>query len=306
VAGHFLERNMDSAMYKSIFTFIYAFHMPLFVFVSGLFHKNEKIGQKVLTYVSLGYVYKIFVFITRYFIGQKPNFYLLKEDGIPWYMFVLAAFIGIACLTRNMNQKFVLFMAVLVACFAGYDDSVGDYLILSRILVFYPFYQLGVCMDKDRLFAATRDRKSQVLAAGILIGWAMACVFLLDYVYKLRPFFTGRNSFPEALGYGGGFVRLFCYLLAVVLGWAMICVSPKKKLPVMTECGKKTLQIYFWHRPFLYLVTYWGIAERVCTGLTGEILFLLCSVPVTLLFSMKIFSFPVTQILKLGLSQEKR
>ena len=159
---------------------------------------------------------------------------------------------------------------------------------------------------KDRIFAATRDRKSKALAVGILIGWFMISVILLDYVYKLRPFFTGRNSFPEALGYGGGFVRLFCYLLAVVLGWAMICVSPKNKLPVMTECGKNTLQIYFWHRPFLYLVTYWGIAERVCTGLTGEILFLLCSVPVTLLFSMKIFSFPVTQILKLGLSQEKR
>ena len=48
VAGHFLESGIDyhSSMCKSLFLFIYSFHMPLFVFVSGYFSKKiYKDGQ---------------------------------------------------------------------------------------------------------------------------------------------------------------------------------------------------------------------------------------------------------------------
>lgn len=48
VIGHFSKFfQNDSSIYRSVFLFIYAFHMPLFLFISGLFHKDEKIGENV-------------------------------------------------------------------------------------------------------------------------------------------------------------------------------------------------------------------------------------------------------------------
>ena len=50
VTGHFLLRYVDNyCHYRSLFLFIYSFHMPLFIFISGLFHKNAGIRKKVLT-----------------------------------------------------------------------------------------------------------------------------------------------------------------------------------------------------------------------------------------------------------------
>ena len=41
VVGHVIEPYVDkSDMFKSLFIFIYSFHMPLFIFISGLFQKR--------------------------------------------------------------------------------------------------------------------------------------------------------------------------------------------------------------------------------------------------------------------------
>ena len=59
VAGHFLESGIDyhSNMCKSLFLFIYSFHMPLFVFASGLMCEHaiktkERFCKKLANFVK--------------------------------------------------------------------------------------------------------------------------------------------------------------------------------------------------------------------------------------------------------------
>lgn len=48
VIGHFADFVVDrSDTCKSIYLFIYAFHMPLFIFISGLFHTDRNVVKKV-------------------------------------------------------------------------------------------------------------------------------------------------------------------------------------------------------------------------------------------------------------------
>lgn len=48
VIGHFADVFCtESDLCRSIYLFIYAFHMPVLFFISGLFYKNERIVEKV-------------------------------------------------------------------------------------------------------------------------------------------------------------------------------------------------------------------------------------------------------------------
>ena len=52
VFGHILENYIQNPFFKSIYMFIYTFHMPLFVFITGFFAKSNKGGGiKVLHFI---------------------------------------------------------------------------------------------------------------------------------------------------------------------------------------------------------------------------------------------------------------
>ena len=53
VIGHFAERIMsfDDPAFLSVKLFIYSFHMPIFIFIFGLFFKERDFLRKILFYV---------------------------------------------------------------------------------------------------------------------------------------------------------------------------------------------------------------------------------------------------------------
>ena len=62
VMGHFILENnsgISSPAFKSIGTFIYLFHMPVFFFISGYFYKKQSALWNVLTYVLYAIVTKL-------------------------------------------------------------------------------------------------------------------------------------------------------------------------------------------------------------------------------------------------------
>ena len=140
VIGHFADALInDSNAFKSLYVFIYAFHMPLFIFISGLFFKPKDVTSKCLMYISIGFALKITNFLVKYFLGLNPSFSILSDGGIPWFMFAIAIFTLLAYILRKHNKTYILFFSILLACFAGYDKEIGDFLYLSRIIIFFPF-----------------------------------------------------------------------------------------------------------------------------------------------------------------------
>ena len=67
VVGHFCEYFIgNNAVARDIFVFIYSFHMPLFIFVSGLFSKkniDEKRYEKMFSFVIVFFLINIFLFV---------------------------------------------------------------------------------------------------------------------------------------------------------------------------------------------------------------------------------------------------
>ena len=296
VIGHFSEQliqgGTQAAPYRAIFIFIYAFHMPLFFFVSGLFHKNKDIARKVCAFIGIGMLYKIVIYIVQRLTTGAASFHLLEEGGTPWFMFVLAVFILLTYLLQHLDSRVVLVTAVLLGCFAGYDASLGDFLCLSRIVVFFPFYFAGTMVNRGELEKLTEKKWVKVIGWVILIAWALVCIAALSKVYLLRPLLTGKNAYCKVdLPYVVLF-RVLCYILSALLGFAWIAVMPRKQIPLLTDIGCRTMQIYFWHRPVLYLLVNLGLAGVMFASPMGQVLWLLMGAAIVLLLAWKPLRYP--------------
>ncbi len=307
VLGHFLEPHVDDSEFiRFIFLLIYMVHMPMFFFLSGLLQKKYTEGRglninKVLSYIVIGYIYKMFVFLRERMLGRQIKFHLFWEDGIPWFMFVMAAFIVIMYLFKDANPKALMVFAILLACFAGYDKEIGDTLCLSRIIVYFPFYAGGYYLSSDHV---DRFRDNKILRFASIAGMVIIVIFTathLDIMYQLRHLFTGRNPLNEwDFAHGGALLRLLCYALTTVLGASMLALIPKGKIPLGTNIGQQTMRIYFWHLFFIRILRWVGYGNYIMTfGFIGRFIgffvpaMLLCAV-----LCLPIFGIPVDYVLK--------
>ena len=309
VVGHCVYyMTGNSNIMKSIFIFIYSFHMPLFIYLSGLFHSDHNVKERCLLFIFLGYIMKAVLYLIKAVLFHKADFSLLSDAGVPWYMFALAMFVACSYFLRNIDTRKIFILSVILACIVGYDKSVVDYLYLSRFVVFYPFYLLGQMTDPELLLRLHKNRSLKILSFAGIAVWAVLCVWKLDILYFLRPLFTGRHSFAgsSALEAYGPLCRLFCILAAIAIGLFLICLVPDRELPFITDAGRHTLQVYFWHRAIIYFMEYLKLDKILSGFAAGKILWLLFGVILTVILSTKFFEFPVANIQRSFLPAKSR
>ena len=272
--------------------------MPLFLFCSGLFHSNKNVFIKAFRYISVGFATKIIFSLVNISVGKDVGFALLRDGGIPWYMFVLAFYVVITYALRNADKRYLFVFSILLAMFVGYDKSIGDYLYLSRIIVFYPFYLCGQLITKEDILKLNSNKILKAASFVIIAVWLILCFTKTDIVTALRPLFTGRNSFEssEIFSKWGFLCRALCYLITAVLSVAIISLMPNVRLPLVTKFGSRTLQVYLWHWPVVLVLKKAGVMSALMTGPAGKISWLLIAVMLTFILSLKPFSFPTKQI----------
>lgn len=257
VLGHFADYHADeSDAMKSLFLFIYSFHMPLFIFVSGLFSKrmiNEKRWDKILGYLVLYFFTKIMVFIYNALFKQEFEFRLFDETGLAWFMFALFAFGLITVGASRYQPKYVFTFSFLLSLIAGYDSSIGSELVLSRLIVFYPFYYAGYCLDPKKLEEFSRGKVKKAVSAAVIVILAVIA-FTVKGAYHVRPMFTGQHAY-DSLGGGEDFgflIRLACYAVSTVACAAIIVLTPDRiGKGFIARRGQYTLPVYVFH----YIIT---------------------------------------------------
>jgi len=303
VIGHFAENTVSSHLVRTVFLFIYSFHMPAFIFISGLFHKNKNIAQKVCANLALYVLLKAFIFSERALLGAKPAFHLFTEKGIPWFMLSIAIYQLSAYLLRDVDRRFLLLLSIVTACYAGYDSAIGDTFVLSRTLVYFPFYLAGTGLKREDLTALRTKKNMRLLAAGIVLVWGLVCLLFIDRVYWMRPLFTGRNPFGAELSFGGAW-RLVCYAVSAALVFSCVMLAPERKY-FFTVFGKRTLQVYFWHRLVIYWLASFQFPARFNT-LPRQLVWLSLGAALAVLLSLKPFGFLTDAVIRWsGKSGEK-
>lgn len=301
VIGHFVDvYTSESDNMKALFFTIYIFHMPLFIFISGLFSKkfidcNKFNIKKIVYLLSLCVILQAIVFIFNLIVNDSLSFSLVGSQGIQWYLFALAIFYIITYFLKGLNIKFVLLMWIILSCISGYDQSIGDFMTISRIIVYYPFFLLGYYMNPEKILRISQ-KKGIIISSVIFLFLLVLLVFRnIDSLYFIRPLLSGRNAF-RSLGeyeYLGGILRLLYYPFVILVSISIISIIPNIKLCIST-LGKRTLQVYCLHTLVLSLWVHFNISYflQSITQKNWLKLYLLIPIALTFMLSIKIFEYP--------------
>lgn len=250
VYGHLLE-NITSSAAAFLYKGIYLFHMPLFVFCSGYLAKFSP--KRILKKILLPYI-----ICQAILCLTSPNRSMQFTTPVwtLWYLLALIVWmITIPFLEEcpKKNRFLVVLGAFALGSLCGMDDTVGYYLSVSRIVVFYPFFILGYygkqwvrdrgweqgLWQNGEIFHKKWIRLASLLALAAAIG-----LFICAEPFIKVKWLYGSYSYNKG-GYGIGY-RLISYLIACQIGLFLFVWVPKTNT-FFGIFGANSMVIYLLH-----------------------------------------------------------
>lgn len=234
-----------------LYTWIFTFHMPLFVFVTGYFAKANLLGEagrKVLLQIGLQYV----IFQSLYSLLDAAVFHVngIHRSFFAPYLLLwfLASHLGwrlIQLMLRKWPALHQLAFSIALAVLAGYLPVDGSWLSLSRTFVYLPFFIAGYHFSFERM-ERLLTRKVRLAAIALSLAWfgliALGGADIAPgWLYGSMTY--GQLGHPE--WYAGVF-RLLLYPLQLFAGIVFWGFVPAKKSKV-TEMGRHTLYVFLLH-----------------------------------------------------------
>ncbi|MCD8147137.1 MAG: acyltransferase family protein [Clostridiales bacterium] len=320
VFAHLFRRvNGDHPIMAGVFFFIYLFHMPAFLFVSGLFSKSAVKKHNYDRVFSFFLVYLVTKFLLWFtdllladdLVNEMPYTNLFREGGVAWYGLAMCIFLLMTMFLERYRTPALMAVFLTLGCLAGYCKDVDAFLSLSRILVFYPFFLAGYALMPEQILRVTEHWYSRVLSAAVLVA---ACWLCLQYREVLTPyteFLKGKTNFSilEDLAPYGGLLRLAFYGVAFLLTFCLIAVIPNCHIPVVSTVGRRTLPVYMFHYALVsYFYTGFVLKDWVLVhfptlyGLAYAVISLL----IVLVFAAKPFDWLATKLTVLPLQTKSK
>ncbi len=319
VLGHVVEAGLKTGRPGAMVTylFIYTFHMPLFIFLAGYFSKRAlRPGEPFPKQRALGFflLYALLEwinfgadqFLTRPITpgSRPPAMQFLTASGPPWYLLAMIWWMLFTFLLHTvrpgLKRWLVLALAVLAGVAIGYDQHQPDFLAFPRAVVMYPFFLAGLYCKPEWLEALRRRIWARGLAALILGATAVILYSQREEAFPLRGLLSGRNTYikitPIPDGFGGVY-RLACYALAALLCCCVLSAMPNIRVPVLTDVGKHTLQIYFWQSILIPILIQGGWLLEFFRE-TKMIWVAAATVAAVMLLAQKPFGWPLDYLMK--------
>ncbi len=250
VFGHIIRPFIDeSTAMLTIYKFVYTFHMPAFILISGYFAKGynkkgyvAKIAKKlILPYLIFQGIYSVY-----YFAIEKQGATVLDPLDPHWSLwFLVSLFFWNVFLfgATKLSAKWALFIAFLLGIGIGYFDLVSNYLSLSRTFVFFPLFLIGFYLKKEHFMILTRPNIR--LIALTLLAITFISYFYLDFDYEWLFGSKPYSQFTE-LSINSAFIRLGFYSLTLITSLCFLSLIPKRRA-FFTEWGTRTFYVYLLH-----------------------------------------------------------
>ncbi|KYD31268.1 acyltransferase family protein [Geobacillus sp. FSL W8-0032] len=251
VFGHFLRPYIDGVLWvHSLYTWIFFFHMPAFIFISGYFAKRfyeqgylPKIMKKLLfPYLLFQFLYSIYYF----FLYDQSSLELdvLTPHWSLWFLLSLFSW-NVLLLWFGRLPKWAALPAALLLGLAGGMMEAEKWLSLSRTLTFFPFFLLGFFTQKsliERLFAVP----VRLVSLAVLVGMFLLIHFGFpdlpqDWLYGSKSYDTLGVSEPTGI-----MNRLVIYAASLVMMFSFLALIPSRRFS-FSVLGARTFYIYILH-----------------------------------------------------------
>lgn len=264
VAGHAMTKMVgESDAAFTIYVFIYAFHVPVFVAVSGYFAKASAPDENRIRSLLTDLIFPYLIFETIWSVIHwaqtgTPNFDYFHASWTLWFLIALA--IWRLVLPYLAALRWPLIISIVLSIAAGYL-AIDQTLSMARVLGFLPFFVLGWKLREWRL--GERWVALQTRAVWLWRGGALAAALALALVIasnvpwlreiRIREFLTYDAGYAT-FGYHdwwAGLVRLAVLVVAAVMILAFLVLIPRRHT-WLTSFGQATMYIYLLHTFVLY------------------------------------------------------
>ena len=176
ILGHLLEHpSRATPLVQALHTAIYSFHMPLFVFLSGIFAKDvlsRADYRKIIWQLFAPLIAFQIIYVA---VGHWTSWGSYPPLAPYWLLWFIASLIVWRLVLPLVASPVGLLVALFGAVLAGFDQSVGYTLSASRTLYFLPFFILGHLYGRELVALAGRNRATFALlfaiAMGIVVFW---------------------------------------------------------------------------------------------------------------------------------------
>lgn len=311
VLGH-LTQGRGDFLSVTIRYYIYIFHMPLFIFISGVFAKstikeNGKLDvSKIFYYLLLGMLFSYSLTLIDKFIFsadidlRSVNPFVTSD--IPWYLIALGVYASLTPFFSRFKPLFAIIASIVFSTFFNYF-SIPNIFCLQKCIIDLPFFLMGFYFSTHQISNFVDTLKGKKL---IFISLAVLTVIPLlaliikpsagDLVYFYTTAYAGDyrtifelSSMNSHYSFGLAIVlRLTWYFFAIAMSLFLMLVTPKNKLHFATQIGKNSLSVYIYHAYVARFLIFSGL--QACVFPESQVLFFvsmfLLSVAVTLLLGL--------------------
>ncbi|EIL89655.1 MULTISPECIES: acyltransferase family protein [Rhodanobacter] len=249
VLGHCMEEwRYKSPVVLAIYQFIYLFHMPAFIYLSGALSRPKfgiEQGTRWLTRLVLPFLVfqAIYLAFDAWLLGKPFVYSVTSPNWILWYLMSLACWRIMLIPALSFTRP--LLVACTLAVLSGYLNDVGYSFSLSRTLVFFPFFVAGY-------LHGTKIKGPRLAAVGVLLALAGFAWLIRElsakWLFGLAPY---TNLWGGAIQAG--------LLAASAAGvWAVLRLTPRAASP-FEKMGRESLSVYLLHGLLIKLATAYGI-----------------------------------------------
>lgn len=246
VLGHFLLDYIDMGYAKYVVCFIYFFHMPAFVFVSGFFSKNENArASKSIAKIILIYL----VFNTAIMIVSTVLFDVNYQLITPYYSFWYLIALVFWRVTIKYIEKYkgILYVSVIASLLVGFWSDVSNVFSIARIIVFYPFFIAGYKLSDEKIsdILQLKNRKEIIKALMLLLTAISLSIYSVSRINYINLNHLTMGSYASIYDL---FIRLIILMIAMVMIIAILNLTPQRHVPLLSKWGKNSLSIFVLHR----------------------------------------------------------
>jgi len=303
VIGHMLTTvRTDSALAFGVYAYIYLFHMPAMILLSGFFSKAEVTPNSIKSTLALIVTWLTFEVI---WIGYRA---LLAGRTVSesvlivpsWTLWFLVTLVTMRILLPFIALlKHPLIVSVVIALLAGLSPLIGAPFSASRTLSFLPFFVFGWLARERGWLSGERfikpSRSLRGAAWAVLAGIAAVFVALpnLRTFFRVDRWLTWRDDYwslidiaGAAPAFAGIGLRAFFIAIAFVMTIAVLVIVPRRT-SVITVWGTRTLYLYLLHGFVVFALRYYGVADFIGSfGTVGTLILISMGVALSMLLSM--------------------
>ncbi|WP_289127902.1 acyltransferase [uncultured Clostridium sp.] len=285
--GWVFTSPVNSPIYGLIASYVYTFHVPMLVFVSGAIYYYcrvnkgkygslksliiNKFKRLILPFLFIGILYSIPI---KYIIEMTDgnivsnikSFVLGLNTGHLWYLLMLFNTFILFYLYESfiLNKKYsivlnlILFSILYIS--SGFFTNIFQ---INRSIQYSIFFYLGYefFRSKDKLILKLEKLKSKSILIMTPILIAISLVLIL--VSKMKLSSVMLSKFFSLINVVIAMICItICYLIVYLINNRMKNIIIKDKIDKLINIiGKHSFNIYMLHEPIIFIILYF-IANR--------------------------------------------